>query len=228
MRSLNLFNAKAQSFRDAKGFGKTISFFLCIFASWRLCVRVFFLSFVWFWEFSIVFPALAQVTATPTPPPPPVGVTPSPSKNPPPNGGGNKKPTKTPTPRPSGYLPPKPTGTPTITPTPSETPTPTPTLPPTLIRLVVFMDDNRNGAFDTGEGIDDLLVMARWGDWLTYGTTENGVLFLTIPQDIPVGTQIAVETPYLHWSAQVKTPEQSGTAEAVLRLELPEFPVFLP
>ncbi len=189
-----------------------------------------FIGLIWLSGTGAVLDPLAQETSTPTPPPPPIGLTltSSPTSNPPSNGDGNKKPTKTPTPRPSGYLPPKPTGTPTITPTSTETPTPTPTLPPTLIRLVVFMDDNRNGAFDTGEGIDGLLGMARWGDWLTYGTTENGVLFLTIPSNIPAGAQIAVETPYLHWSTQVKAPEQSGTAEAVLRLELPEFPVFLP
>lgn len=200
----------------------------------KMKLLLYLIGIVWLWQFGTISSPLAQETATPTAPPPPIGTTPTnPSSSPTPthpasNGGGNKKPTKTPTPKPSGYYPPKPTGTATITLTVTETSTPTPTLPPSKIRLVVFMDDNRNGAFDTGEGIDGLLGLARWGDWLTYGLTTNGVLFLPIPPDIPVGTQIAVETPYLHWSTQIKTPDQSGTAEAVLRLELPEFPVFLP
>ncbi|NUM48752.1 MAG: hypothetical protein HUU38_28935 [Anaerolineales bacterium] len=176
------------------------------------------------WESTAAFSVLAQATATPTPPPPPLGITPTaPSDK-----GGNKKPTQTPTPRPSGNVFPQPPGTPPLTATPTAPPTPTATLPPTLIRLTVFMDGNRNGTFDTGEGVTGLLGLARRGDWLTYGLTENGVLFLPVSPDVPAGEFIAVEVPYLHWSTQVRAPENNGTAEAVLRLELPEYPVFLP
>lgn len=194
------------------------------------------------WLGLVPFRAQAQGEATPTPPPPPLHTPTSPPQATLPPGGGGKKPTATATRNAGGgggSLPPTAiagtpgVGTPTLTPTLTETPTPTltptPTIPPTLLRLAVYMDANDNGEFDTGEGVDHLLGLARWGEtWLTYGYTVNGVLILTIPPDIPVGTQIAVETPYLHWSDQVKAPEISGLVETALRLELPEFPVFLP
>lgn len=183
------------------------------------------------------FRSQAQGEATPTPPPPPLATNTPPPSNPPtlpPNpGGGGKKPTVTPTPRPpggGGGNPPVSSGTPEITPTETPTPTltPTPTMPPTLLRLVVYMDANGNGEFDTGEGVENLLALARWETWLTYGYTVQGTLTFSLPPDVPPGVQIAVEAPYLHWSSQVKAPVQSGFAETALKLGLPEFPVFLP
>lgn len=184
----------------------------------------------------------AQEEATPTPPPPPL-TTPTqlPQATQPPNpGGGGKKPTPTAT-RFSGGggVPPtivpgtpilgSPTPTPTQTETLTPTLTPTPTLPPTLLRLVVYMDANNNGEFDSGEGVDHLFVLAKLGEtWLKYGYTANGILVFTLPPETPAGMQIAVETPYLHWSKQVKAPEQSGQADAILILEPPKLPVFLP
>jgi hypothetical protein len=90
------------------------------------------------------------------------------------------------------------------------------------------MDANGNGDFDTGEGVDNLLALARWETWQTYGYTADGYLTFTVPADLPAGAQIAVEAPYLHWSSQVKAPELSGVADTALKLALPEFPVFLP
>ncbi len=162
----------------------------------------------------------ASFTPTPTPPPVPF----EPTKTPPPGG---KTATPTPT-RPAGPVYTR-TPTPVLSPTATATLTPTATLIPTYFQITVYIDVNRNSLADSGEGVAGLLFVAWAGAWRSEAWSgEAGLVSIALPPEL-YGTKIQVQCPYLHWGELLTAPaEMGGVTIGTLRLENPEFPVFLP
>jgi len=177
--------------------------------------------------------------STPTPYTPP---TPRPSPLPPPSA--------TPRPSPTPYRPPFPrTATPRPSPTPLPTPTPiltrtampanpgfTPQATPTqtvtttaYLRVLIYVDVNRDRLPGDEEGAEDVLVLATTADrrWQGQAYTTNGEALIPLPPLSP-GAEVQVRVPYLHRSGRFKVPRDRGDIEAEIRLALPKYPVYLP
>jgi len=142
-------------------------------------------------------------------------------------------PTTTPRPTYSAWPTRTPTVTPTplasLTPTPTETPTPTVTPILTFLRVQVFVDSNKDGYFNPGEGAQGLWVTAQSGSWSAGALTQDGEVFFTTPGLLTVSGKITVQIPYLHLAEQVSPPRNPGeTAVLAVRLEPPKYPAFLP
>ena len=187
--------------------------------------------------FALLFTAAALLSgmnagaAAPTPPPAPRPTAtrprpraPRPTRSPSP-AAARSRPTSTPTASPT------PTSSGTFTPIPSFTPVPSPSPSPTPrlnLRLQVYLDQNANGLFDAGEGVDDLLLIISASAWAGQLTIQSGQAWLALPPDLPPSAPVLVQSPYLGWSERIKAPEPGEIATAVLRLELPQFPAYLP
>ncbi len=215
----------------------------------KLIPLVLIIFLAWAWLPALGVEAAPHLAPTPTAPKPPKEATdpapaPDPTQPPAPTqkpgggggGGGKKKTPLPPTPQPPGggwY----PTAAPTLTPTPpaltatatlTPTHTPTPTEIPALLRLTVYVDINKNNLADTGEGVENLLLVASAGAWAREGWTKDGVAEFSIPAELH-GTDILIQAPYLHWGATFEAPAAATlVAQGVLKLSQPDFPVFLP
>lgn len=93
---------------------------------------------------------------------------------------------------------------------------------------MVYLDANQNKLFDQGEGVNDLLLLASAGQWSVQTILQNGETWLALPPDLPPGSDVHVQAPYLHWSDLLRAPKPGEILEASLRLDLPQFPVSLP
>lgn len=189
--------------------------------------------------------AYQGASATPTAPPPPMATKTSP---PPTN-------THLPPPRPTNtatrYVPPgsRASKTPTVTLTPVYTNTQTSTSAPTLaatatltptltlissptpflnLHILVYLDINQNKLFDTGEGVNDLLLFASSGSWSAKVILQSGQVRLALPPDLTPGSDVQIQAPYLHWSEILRAPKPGSILESSLRLDLPQYPVSLP
>jgi hypothetical protein len=123
------------------------------------------------------------------------------------------------------------TVTPTITPTITLTPTLTPTFTPTPflnLHVVVYLDVNQDNLLEFGEGVDDLLLLINAEGFSTQVILHNGEAWLALPYDSSPGSDVQVQAPYLHWSDLLSAPKPGEILEASLRLNVPQFPVFLP
>lgn len=151
------------------------------------------------------------------------------------SGGGTPLPTPTSRP-PSGPMP-TPTSTGTVTATISSVPSlKPPGVGETLsaitgtqvIRVHVFIDENKNNQPDENEGVDGLLVLAQAEKvrWQASGFTVDGEADIPMPA-LPIGTEVRVRLPYLHRSGTFKVPRE-GDIEAEIKLAMPRYPVYLP
>ena len=132
---------------------------------------------------------------------------------------------------PASANPPTPTGTPTLTSTATMALTLTPRLTPTPflnLRIVVYLDINQDSLFEYGEGVQDLLLLIKAGHWTDQAILQDGELWLALPDGLPPGSEVQVQSPYLHWSEVLRAPRDGEIAQAILQLELPRFPVSLP
>jgi hypothetical protein len=175
--------------------------------------------------------------ATPTSPPPPFEPSLTPTSRPPeptptsrPGGGGGGD-HATPTSY-SGGGGVWATRTPTLTPTPSLDPamltgTPTPTPAPNL-RVVVYVDTNNNHLREQGEGVEGLRIVAAAGTWTAEQWTHGGEAWFWLPADLEAGSEVQINTPYLHLSQVVRTPRENRLLQVDLRLDAPRYPIFLP
>ena len=178
-------------------------------------------------------PVLPAAPNNPTAPPPPVGPSDTPEPPSPPDDPGDDDPTDTPRPTYQAWPTRTPTITPTplasFTPTPTETPTPTVTPILTFLRVQVFVDSNKDGYFNPGEGVQGLWVTAQSGSWSAGALTQDGEVLFTTPGLLTSSGKITVQIPYLHLAEQVSPPRNPGeTAVLAVRLEPPKYPAFLP
>ncbi len=120
-----------------------------------------------------------------------------------------------------------PTVTATISSTITLTPTPTPT-PFLNLRIVVYLDLNKDTIFEFGEGVNDLLVLITAGSWKEQIILRDGEAWLSLPSGLPPGSEMQVQSPYLHWSKILNAPKSGEIVEANLKLELPQYPASLP
>jgi len=185
-------------------------------------------------------PAQASPLAAPTPtaPPPPILQTDTPEP-PPPVPTATDKPDDPPTKTPTPYSPPPnratntpvPTGTGTVVLLPTNTPTvtPTPTAIPPMMRVVVYMDINRNGLMDADEGVQGLLVyLGIENTSVGSGWTNNGIALIPLPSGTAKNTVVQVSIPYLHWSELSKAPASEEQTTITLKLDMPTYPAYLP
>lgn len=112
-----------------------------------------------------------------------------------------------------------------MSPTLTATITPTPFL---NLHVVVYLDANRNKLFDRGEGVNDLLLLIDARSWSAPIILQNGEAWLALPSDLVPGSDVQVQSPYLHWSELLRAPKAGEILDASLRLELPRFPASLP
>jgi hypothetical protein len=117
------------------------------------------------------------------------------------------------------------TPTKTLTPTLTQTLTPTPFL---NLRIVVYLDLNKDNIFEFGEGVNDLLVLVTTGSWKEQIILQDGEAWLALPPGLPSGSDVQVQSPYLHWSKILQAPKSGEIVEANLKLDLPQYPVSLP
>jgi hypothetical protein len=180
--------------------------------------------------------AAAPSQDRPTAPPAPIGgETEQPAPQP---GGGDDGNGPTATSRPAQNRPTRTPATPSITPTlwltttATITPTLTPTMTPTpilsYVDVQVYMDINRNGMFDENEGVDHLWVTFQSGNWKSGTLTVDGLVHLLLPLDFPERSDIQVQIPYLHQSKMVRSPDLWQTSALEIRLDAPDYPVYLP
>jgi hypothetical protein len=112
----------------------------------------------------------------------------------------------------------------------TSTPTPTHIITKTrLIRVQVYIDENKNSQLDPGEGVDNLLALAfveKGKKWQSSGSTEDGKVDISIPE-MKKGTEVEVKIPYLHRSGVFKFPKE-GDIDVEIRLVMPRYPVYLP
>jgi hypothetical protein len=185
-----------------------------------------------------------EVGSTPTAPPPPMATRtiPPPTKThlPPerptytpthiPGKGGVNK-TSTPMYTPTYIVTFTSTSTPTLTSTATLTPTLTPTLTSTPflnLHIVVYLDTNQDNIFESGEGVNDVLLLVNIGAWKEKIILQDGEAWLALPPDLSSGSDVQVQSPYLHWSDMLHVPKPGEILETSLRLDLPQFPVSLP
>ena len=176
-------------------------------------------------------PPMATKTSLPPtnthfPPPRPTNTS---TRSIPPGGWKTKTPTITLTP--VETLPFTPTVAPTLTPTATLIPTFSPTLTPTPflnLHIMVYLDANQDNLFEFGEGVNDLLLLVNIGSWKEKVILQDGEVWLALPPDLSSGSDVQVQSPYLHWSDILRAPKPGEIQEASLRLELPQFPVSLP
>ena len=92
----------------------------------------------------------------------------------------------------------------------------------------VYLDRDENGLEDAGEGVDNLLLLVRAGPWAVQAILQAGEAWLALPADLPRGSEVQVQAPYLHWSQVLAVPQPGEILQAGLRLDLPQYPVALP
>jgi len=93
---------------------------------------------------------------------------------------------------------------------------------------MVYLDANQDNLFEFGEGVNDLLLLVNIGSWKEKVILQDGEVWLALPPDLSSGSDVQVQSPYLHWSDILRAPKPGEIQEASLRLELPQFPVSLP
>ena len=171
---------------------------------------------------------LAVSEATPTPPPAPR----DPTATSRPGGGGDGDPDPTVT-RPAGGGVVYPTRTPTQTPTLSASPTltntatSTPTPLPNL-RVVVYVDTNNDHLMEQGEGVEGLRIVVSAGGWTAEQWTRGGEVWFWMPADLPAGSEVQINAPYLHQSEVFSTPRDGRQVQIDMLLKAPNYPIFLP
>ena len=184
--------------------------------------------------YSQSFTADQYAGGTPTAPQPPMA---SKTSLPPTN---THQPPQRPTNTPTRFVPPtrqiSKTPRSTLAPVVTETQTPsisstiTPTLTPTPflnLRIVVYLDLNKDNILEYGEGVNDLLLLITAGSWKGQIILHDGEAWLALPPGLPSGTDVQVQSPYLHWSRILIAPKPGEIVEASLHLDLPQYPVSL-
>ena len=90
------------------------------------------------------------------------------------------------------------------------------------------MDINGNNLMDDGEGVQNLLVyLDVENQSVGEGWTMNGVAEIHLSPDLPMGTNVQVSAPYLHWGTVIKSPDAGGVETVTLALDAPSYPVYL-
>ena len=93
---------------------------------------------------------------------------------------------------------------------------------------MVYLDLNKDNIFEFGEGVNDLLLLITAGSWKEQIILQDGEAWLALPPGLPSGSDVQVQSPYLHWCEVLHAPKPGEILEASLRLDLPQYPVSLP
>jgi hypothetical protein len=110
---------------------------------------------------------------------------------------------------------------------PAPTSTPTPILSLSHIRVLVYVDNNKNNYPDTGEKVDGMLVTLTFPDEPSlHGTTSNGEVIFDLT-GWPVNSDGMVSLPELYRSSKVRVM-RDGEIPVIFRLEQPAVPPALP
>lgn len=116
---------------------------------------------------------------------------------------------------------------PTIVPTRTPIPTPTVFVSSAKIVVHVYLDRNRNGASDAGEGIDAMTVEVNTSDNKKVSQrTQNGVATFDMSGYTP-GLRVDVSLPGLYRNESFTLPEQ-GEVSVVFKFDMPVLPTNLP
>jgi hypothetical protein len=112
-------------------------------------------------------------------------------------------------------------------PAPTSTSTPAPILSLSHIRVLVYVDANKNNYPDTGEKVDSMLVTATFPDGeILNGTTNNGEVIFDLTGR-PVDISVTVTLPEVYHSTKVRVI-RDGEIPVIFRLEQPVVPPVLP
>ena len=112
-------------------------------------------------------------------------------------------------------------------PTAVPSPTPAPPVTSSTIRVMVYVDANRNNRFDPGEGVNDVEVRVEVDDGTSYSKVLTDGVALFPMTGKKIGARAVVSIPLLFRSEQVLLPD-TGDVPVSFRLEEPVAPPALP